>query len=385
MNNYTSRRGFLQSGAASFAAGAFTIVAPETVRGTQASSRISVGLIGCGGRGSFDASVIHRDDARAQVTALCDIFPDRFEPAQATIKVDNPKTFSDYQKLLADPGIDAVVIATPPFEHPRMFEAAAQAKKHIYLEKPTGVDVAGCQRVLAASKKADPSKTIAVGFQARYAPHYVEGYKRLKAGEIGEVATARGGTMMQNLYARRKPYSDPKEDKLRNWQAWRDLSGDFIVEQDCHNLDVLQWFLGDHPVSAIGYGSKKVRRDFDIWDNMSLAYRWPNDLIVNFECNQISTGGFLRAGEDFTGTAGFIALTRTDLTLQKSPKEVVKMKPPREISLDALQNFLDRIVNKDPENAIERAARSTLIGILGREAAYTGREATWKGVIGFEI
>ena len=379
-----SRRNFLNASVGTLAAGAFNIVPAQSVSGTKANSAVSIGIIGAGGRGSLLGQYLQADP-RARVTALADIFPDRFEKSAKTIKIDVPRTFTDFEKLLAAPDIDAVVISTPPFEHPRMFEAAVQAKKHIYLEKPTGVDVAGCKRTLAASKKADPSRSIGVGFQAHYAPHYLEAYKRFKAGEIGQIATARGGTMMFNLYAKKERYPDPKEDKLRNWQLWRDLSGDFIVEQDCHNLDILQWFIGGHPLSAIGYTTRRTRKEADIMDSISLAYLWPDDLLVNFEGNQISTGGFLRAGEEITGTDGCILVTRTDLAVQKSAKDVFKMKPEREITIDCIEHFVSTIVDNKPENVIETAVRSTLIGILGREAAYTRKEATWKGVVGFEI
>ena len=183
-----SRRGFI--GSATAAAGAFSIVAPGAVRGSQANSKISVGLIGSGGRGSYDAKYVHADP-RARVTALCDVFDDRLEESARTIGTQNPKTYKDFEKLLASPDIDAIIIATPPFEHPRMFEAAVEAKKHIYCEKPMGVDFPGVQRALRAARKADKSKTISVGFQQRYGPVYLEAFKRLKNGEIGELGTAR--------------------------------------------------------------------------------------------------------------------------------------------------------------------------------------------------
>src|SRR2546422_386902 len=148
MNQRPSRRGFLSG--ASAAASAFTIVAPQAVRGSQANSQVSVGLIGCGGRGSYDASIVHAD-ARARVTALCDRFPDQFDRSQTIIKVNEAKKYTDFEKLLSADDIDAVFIVTPPFEHPRMLEAAIQAKKHIYCEKPIGVDVEGCRRAIAAS------------------------------------------------------------------------------------------------------------------------------------------------------------------------------------------------------------------------------------------
>ena len=240
-----SRRGFIGSASA---AGAFSIVAPESVRGSQANSKVSVGLIGSGGRGSYDAKYVH-SDPRARVTALCDVFDDRLEQSAKTIGVESPKTYKDFEKLLAAPDIDAVIIATPPFEHPRMFEAAVEAKKHVYCEKPMGVDFPGVQRAMKAGRKADKSKQISVGFQQRYGPVYLEGYKRLKEGQIGELGTARaywiGGPPWDI-----KKYDDPKITKLRNWFAYKDYSGDIIVEQDCHNFDVLHWFLDARPVSG---------------------------------------------------------------------------------------------------------------------------------------
>ncbi|MEN6601032.1 MAG: Gfo/Idh/MocA family oxidoreductase, partial [Bryobacteraceae bacterium] len=245
-----SRRGFFQR---TTAAGAFTIVGVQAVRGTQANSKVTFGLIGTGNRGSYDASIANADP-RAQVTALCDLFDDRIETATQKIKAVNPKVYKDYEKLLAS-DVDAVIIATPPFEHPRMLEAAVQARKHIYCEKPMGVDVAGCKKVIAAGRKADPKKCLTTGYQQRYGPVYLEAYKRIQEGQIGELVNARGYWISNDPF-KRVPYDDPKIDKLRNWFCYRELSGDFIVEQDCHNIDVLHWFLGNRPTRAVGYGGR---------------------------------------------------------------------------------------------------------------------------------
>jgi len=307
MGQETSRRRFLQSGAA-VATGAFTIVSPLSVRGSQANSQVSVGLIGSGNRGSFDSSLVNAD-ARARITALCDKFPDQFEHAQKTIKLENPRTYTDFEKLLAAPDIDAVIIATPPFEHPRMLEAAVQSKKHIYCEKPAGVDVEGCRRVIAAGKKADPAQIIAFGYQQRYGPEYLEAYKRVHSGEIGELANARAYWISNDPFTR-KAYADPAVEKLRNWFCYKDYSGDIIVEQDCHNLDVLHWFLGGLPLRAIGRGNAKVRKSMNILDNLTVIYEWPDGFVVNFEANQLTPRGFSKVGEEFTGTKGTITTSR---------------------------------------------------------------------------
>jgi myo-inositol 2-dehydrogenase / D-chiro-inositol 1-dehydrogenase len=148
MKTETTRRNFLSATAA--AASAFTIVSPQSVRGSQANSQVAVGLIGCGNRGSFDAGIANADP-RAKVMALCDKFPDQFDKSETTIKSSNTRKYTDFEKMLAAPDIDAIFIATPPFEHPRMLEAAIQAKKHTYCEKPIGVDLEGVRRVLAAN------------------------------------------------------------------------------------------------------------------------------------------------------------------------------------------------------------------------------------------
>jgi len=375
----SSRRGFLRSSTGAAAIGAFMIVRPEAVRGSQASSKISVGLIGSGNRGSYDASIVNADP-RARVTALCDLFDDRIETAIQRIKAEQPAIYKDYEKLLAS-DVDAVIIATPPFQHPPMLEAAIQARKHIYCEKPMGVDVEGCKRAIAAGRRADPKKCISVGFQQRYGPVYLEAYRRIQEGQIGELVNARGFWIDRDPF-KRVPYPDPKIEKIRNWFCYRDYSGDFIVEQDCHNLDVLHWFLGGLPVRAVGYAGRKVRTDMDLLDHLSLTFEFPNGIHVNFEANQISPSGFRRVGEEFTGRKGVIATSRERMVHTRGPKDVETFNSKRDITHDALDQFLGRILSGDVENVTERSALSTLIGILGRTALYAGKEATWKQAIG---
>src|SRR5258708_5021762 len=379
MDKPVPRRAFL-SGGLSGSAAAFAIMAPQTAKSSQANWKISVGLVGSGNRGSYDASIVHADP-RARITALCDLFDDRIEKAKQTIKVQNPTVYKDFEKLLASPDIDAVVIATPPFEHPRMLEAAVQAKKHVYCEKPAGVDLAGVQRVIAAGKKCDPKKNITFGFQQRYGPVYLEAYKRLKNGDIGPLVNARAYWIDRDPFTR-VAYSDPKLDHLRNWFCFRDTSGDFIVEQDCHNLDVLHWFLNSHPISAVGSGGRKMRTSMEILDHLTLAYTFPDDMHVNFEANQLSPTGFRHVGEQFTGTKGVLDTSRSRMVHIKGPRNEETVEAKRDITNDAIEAFLEKILDGTVENVAERSAISTLFAILGRTAVYNNREATWKGEFG---
>jgi len=361
---------------------AASLVAPQAVRGSQANSKITVGLIGVGNRGSYDASIVHADP-RAEVTALCDLFDDRIETGSQTIKLTRkPAVYKDFEKLLAS-NLDAVIIATPPYEHPRMLAAAVQARKHIYCEKPMGVDLAGIKQVIAAGRKADPKKCLSVGFQQRYGPVYLEAYKRIQAGEIGMLANARAYWIDMDPFTRR-PYPDAKTERLRNWFCYKELSGDFIVEQDCHNFDVLHWFLGARPIRAVGIGGTKVRTSMEIMDNLSLSYEFPNNINVNFEANQLTPRAFRKVGEEFTGTKGVITTSRNRMVHIKGPRpeqtETIPSK--RDITMDGIEGFLTRIQTGDVENVAERSAISTLFAILGRTAVYRKREATWKGEFG---
>ena len=376
--NSISRRELIRKGGAA-AATTFTIMAPQAVRGYQANSKISVGLIGCGGRGTYDATIFH-GDKRAQVTALCDLFPDRIESATQALKVEKPDTYKEFEKLLAS-NVDAVLIATPPFEHPRMLEAAIQAKKHVYCEKPAGVDLAGVKRVIAASKKADPKKDVAFGFQQRYGPVYLEAYKRIQEGQIGELVNARGFWIANDPFTR-KPYDDPKIEKLRNWFCYKELSGDIIVEQDCHNFDVLHWFLNARPIRVLGMSGRKVRTTMDIVDHLSLTFEFPNGIHVNYEANQITPRGLSHIGEEFTGTKGSIETSRARMIHHKGLTQADTIKSPRDITMDGIEAFLTRVETGKVENVAARSGISTLFAILGRTAMYRQGEAVWQKEFG---
>ncbi len=367
-------------------AGAFTIVGAQAVRGTQANSKVSVGLIGVGNRGTYDATFVN-SDPRARITALCDIFEEKIGVGAQKIKTEKPDAFQDFEKLLAS-NVDAVIIATPVFEHPRMLEAAVQSRKHVYCEKPAGADVAGCKRVIAVGRKADPKKCISFGFQQRYGPVYIEGYNRLKSGLIGDLQyvqgywySASGGGGGAPARTQEWPANPTFEFKIRNWYRFRDLCGDFIVEQDCHNFDVLHWFLEGVPERACGYGGRKLNRPGDTLDHLSLTFEWPNGLHVNYQAGTLMPAPGM-VGEGFGGAKGSILTSRQRMARYEGPKEVEVIKSTRDITYDGLEAWIGRIVSGQVENVAERSALSTLIAILGRTALYERREATWKGDIG---
>jgi myo-inositol 2-dehydrogenase/D-chiro-inositol 1-dehydrogenase len=367
------------AGVASLAPASLTFLTPTTAFGTAANSAVTVGVIGPGRRGAYDAAIIAKNPA-ARVVALADLYDDMIAEAKQKIPVPNPRVYQDYRALLAS-DVDAVMIATPPYKHPEQFEVAVQAKKHIFLEKPTGVDVAGCQRVMAAARKADPSKDIAVGFQQRYGPGYNEAYRRLKEGKVGEIKMARACWLVGDLPRRTGNFS-PEEEKIRNWLFYREYSGDIIVEQNVHSLDVVNWYLGTHPLRAIGWGGRLVRTDIgNIQDHFSVIYEYPGGIMLSHAANQFSKGLFGRVTEEFICTNGAIETSRRKVTIYDATEASWTMEAKVEISVNMLDQFIARIQSGKVENVGVSAAQSTLTGILGRTAIYENREVKWEEVL----
>ncbi|MDQ6699981.1 MAG: Gfo/Idh/MocA family oxidoreductase [Acidobacteriota bacterium] len=370
MPDVTSRRDFL---ARTGATGA-TILAPQIVRGAQANSALSVGLIGCGRRGTFVTGYFARNEF-AKVAALCDIYDDQIQ--QAAQKFSGARHFKDYKEVLAS-DVDAVYIATPPYLHPEHFEAAVKARKHIFMEKPAGVDPAGCRRVIEAAKRADKTKRITVDYQQRYGTDYRKAYEIVKSGELGPVVAIRASWIGGGLPVREGVAAD--QEKMRNWLFYRERSGDIIVEQNCHNLDVVNWFMGTHPVRAFGYGGRQVRNNIgNIMDNLAATYHFENGVIFSYSANQFSKGGFADVSETFICEKGAINTSRRGYKLYNKekggpPEEVVTK---GDITQEAVDRFIEGARTGQIENAAFTAAESTLTAIMAREAIYSGKETTW--------
>lgn len=388
MSENTTRRDFFK--ASSVAGLGLLIVNPETVRGSQANSALSVGLAGCGRRGTFDAGFFAKNEY-AKVVALCDIYDDQLESAKQ--QFSGARTYKRYEDLLAS-DLDAVILATPPHLRPEQFEAAVEARKHIFMEKPIAVDTAGCRRVLAAAKKADKTKRISVDFQQRYGKDYRTAYQTLKSGQLGEVKMIRASWMAGDLPLRKgHPAS---EEKMRNWLFYRDYSGDIIVEQDCHNLDVANWFMGAHPVKVFGYGGRMLRSTGDIMDSLAVTFQYSNGVVFSYCANQFSTRGYRDIGETFICEKGAIETSRQgyrwynkivdeslppkgykDPTPEEAPLEVATK---YDITIDAVNEFVDGARTGKIENAAFAAVEAMYTAIMAREAIYSGKEMTWEKI-----
>lgn len=376
MESESSRRKFVSAVPA--AAATFLIVKPEQVRGSQANSSLTVGLIGAGRRGTHVGGLFVKND-NAKMVSICDIYDDQLKAALP--KFPGAKTFKDYRELLAS-DVDAVYIATPPYLHPEHFEAAVNARKHIFMEKPAGVDAAGCKKVMAAAKRADKTKRISVDYQQRYGVDYNAAYQIVKSGQLGPIRAVRAAWIGGGLPVR-KGHAEA-EEKVRNWLFYRELSGDIIVEQNCHNLDVVNWFMGAHPLKASGYGGRAVRKDIgNIMDNLAATFEYPDGTILSYSANQFMTRNFNDVSETFMCDKGAINTSRRGYTLYDSdqrgaaPKVVQSESSKADITKDAVDQFIEGARTGKIENAGIYAAESTLTAILAREAIYKKREMTW--------
>jgi predicted dehydrogenase len=360
------------------AGGGLFLAKSRTAFGAKANSQVALGIIGTGGRGRY-VGTIFANDPRVRVVGLCDIYHDQIDRAKTEIPgAERAPAFKNYQDLLARTDLDAVLIATPVFLHPEHFEAAVEARKHIYCEKPAGADVAGVKRMVSAAKRVDTSKVIQFGFQQRFSPEYLAALDVLRSGQLGELLLMRSDWMLGGaaLRAFQSPYPI-EEQRIRHWSAFRETSGDFIVEQDCHGLDVLNWFAQAHPMKATGAGGRKKRAYGDNLDHLNVTFEYPGGLRGFLAATQLAVKRYWDVKEQFFGTEGILETERQYYKWHRAENSDVVAKSKREITIDAVEAFVSDILAGKPRNMAFDAADSTLTSLLGRMAIETGREVTW--------
>ena len=371
MQNVT-RRNLFQSAA---------LLPLRAVRGSAANSAVTVGLIGAGGRGSFDAGLLVKDP-NAQLVAVCDVFDEKIAAAKAKPAFKDALPYKNLDDLLAS-DVDAVIIATPVYLHPEHFEAAVKAGKHIYIEKPAGLDAAGCRRVIRAADSANRKLNITFGFQQRYAPVYQSAKKLLDSGSLGSIRMAHAhwikGAIPENARVLPKPAT--KEAKIREWHVWKDTFGDIIVETYVHGIDVLNWFIGGHPTRAFGCGGRTVEKRGDIMDHCDVTFDYAGNVQAMLTGSQIAPNWYRSVNEQFFCAKGVIETAREYWTHYRGKNEAVTEKSPREITIDSLETFIRNIKGGTPRNTAVESAESTLTAIMGRMAMDAGRAVTWEEVM----
>ncbi len=391
------------------AAAGITILKPSVVFGTQANSAVRLGLLGCGGRGT-NVMGSFLENTGAVLTAIGDMFPDNLEAGRKELDavsaklgkpaVDAAHLFKGpkaYEALFASKDVDAVYIATPPCFHPMHGEAALAAGKHVYLEKPVGVDVPGAKKVMALGEMAKARKlSLAVGFQIRHASAYVELAKRIHEGQIGQPVSGAIHYFASAIKRPDWPNATPAERRLRNWVHDKALSGDIIVEQNVHIIDVTNWFLSGHPVKAVGSGGRAGARTRATPGATSTASSPTPATSTSASPRRSSRAQWGGVAMQYYGTKGW-AEAHYDAPVRLSAEtnwEYPGLGKPQatdaavavtgkfsgaldDADPNKQKSFIESITSGNLLNEAQQGAESALAGMLGRMAAYTGKEVTW--------
>ncbi len=388
-----SRRSFLgRSALAGAGASTFLIVKPEQVRGVG-PERLKVGLVGCGGRGSQGAVDLLTGNPNAELVAMGDLFEDKLERSFFIMQRDKryPKVkdrikvppdrhftgFDAYKKVIAT-DVDIVMLCTPPVYRPLHFEAAVQARKHVFAEKPIATDAVGVRRFLAAARQAQQLKlTVMSGAQGRSTPARIQAVERIRKGDIGEILATYAFYIVDNPIIKeksRKPNWADMEWQHRNWYSFVWINGDPFVEQHFHNIDFVNWVMGTHPASVVASGGCAWRpREApygNTYDHLTAEFIYPNGVHLSSHWRQYPPGTLHRKiVELIVGTKGKSEHVELGGPGQ-DPKELEHI------------SMVKSILGEGPyvNHGIE-VAESTLTCIMGREAAYSGLELTWDQIM----
>ena len=379
------------------AAGSTAAVASATLgmRGVHADNpsgeTLKVGLIGAGGRGrGAIVQTLSVPGSNVKLTAIADAFKGGIDGTMRALnemqdKVDCPEDrrydgLDGYKRVID--ASDLVILATPPGFRPFHFDAAVQAGKHVFMEKPVCVDSYGARRVLEAARQADEKKLkVVVGLQRRYQTNYREALTKVREGMIGDII---GGQVYWNgsgiWFRDREPNQTEMQYQVNNWYHFNWLCGDHICEQHVHNIDIANWFLDSVPISAYGVGGRQQRvpgQSSEIYDHHAVNFAYPGGVRIASQCKQFP-GGENHVEEHFQGTKGMLSLHPghakiTDLSGQELWKFSGENPDPYQVEHDELHAA---IRNDTPKNDAYYGASSSFSSVLGRLATYSGK--TWK-------
>lgn len=376
---------------------------PELLDQAPDGKELKAGLIGCGGRGTGAAINFLDAGLNLKITALGDVFQDKMDSCREKLKAERDVEVADencfigfdsYEKVI-DSGVDVVLLCTPPHFRPTHVEAAVNARKHIFMEKPIAVDPVGVRSVMGSAKKAEAAGLSMVsGTVRRVQKDYMETQRLVANGEIGEITGANiirnGGALW---YRNRNPKWSDMEYMLRNWVNFCWLSGDHITEQFIHEIDVMNWHVGKIPVKAIGWGGRQRRVTGDQYDFFSIEYVYDNGMRTHCAARQIN-GCTNRKVEQINGTKGYADAGGTIYDLKGN--ELWKYPYPKEgdtnsewkVTNPFVQehiNLVTSIRTGKPLSDAEAQINSTLITIMGRISAYTGKEVSWEEMLNSDL
>ncbi len=379
-----SRRDFIRTSAVT---GVAAILAGKSVVFAKSAKRkFRVALIGCGNRGQealqncIDACKFLEQEI--EVISLADWFKTKIDKVAEKYSVPESKCFvgADAYKKLLETDADIVLMATPPIFRPVHFEAAINAGKHVFIEKPIAVDPPGARRVIETGELAK-KKGLAVlaGTQRRHQTKYRRNQYAVERGAIGDI---KGGCVWwvggRLWYKTRNEGETDADYMIRNWLNFVEMSGDHIVEQHLHNLDVANWFIGQHPIRALGFGGRAHRKTGNQYDFFSVQYDYTNELYIHSMCRQVK-GCYVRVSEHFIGTKGSV-WGGGALKAKKKVKKIPEFPEHEGPYVQEHIDMLNSILKDKPINETRNVAESTLAAIMGRISAYTGNMVRWSDV-----
>lgn len=400
------RRDFISGSAAS----GIMILSSRTAFSYEANSAVAIGLLGCGSRGTAVATSFAKNTS-ARIVALADLFPDQlaagkahFDQVNASLNVpaiDPSLMFRGshaFEELAASKAVDSIQISTPPWFHVPHLEAVVAAGKHVYCEKPLGVDVAQAKHALEIGKRAQGRLSLDVGFQVRSAPPIAEVVRRIHAGDLGKIVCVSAHYNAPNAVSHTGTNWSADEFRLRNWLWDRVLSGDILVEQNIHVIDLCNWMLGAHPVKATATGGRNATtHQGDTWDNYQVIYTYPNNIHVSFSSTQWGANGFFDVTERVFGEKGIAEAPYSgpvriigENAWEWKPDTTSSSAAPATFAAngaftdnlefadrDKDRAFIESITSGQFHNQAADGVDTALSCMLGRMAGQLGREVTW--------
>jgi len=401
------RREFIGGSAAS----GILLLSSRTAFSYQANSAVRIGLLGCGNRGTTVATSFAKNTA-ARIVALADLFPDQlaagrahFDALNASLgipAIDPSLMFRGshaFEELAASKEVDSIQISTPPWFHVQHLDAVVAAGKHAYCEKPMGVDVAQAKQALEIGKRAQGRLSLDVGFQVRSAPPIAEVVRRIHAGDLGRLVCVSAHYNAPNAVSHSGANWSADEFRLRNWLWDRVLSGDILVEQNIHVIDLCNWILGSHPVKATATGGRNaVTHAGDTWDNYQVIYTYPKDVHVSFSSTQWGNNGFFDVTERVFGEKGIaeapysgpVRIIGDNAWEWKAEGGTTTSAPGTFAANGAFTDnlefadrekdraFIESITSGQFHNQAADGVQSALSAMLGRMAGQSAHEVTWE-------
>lgn len=403
VNGPRSRRHFLKTSTAATLGG--MMAAPSILRGQEdgisPGELLKVGLIGCGGRGTGAANQALKADRAVQLTAMGDAFADRLEGSLNSlagaqpdkVKVDKGNRFVglDAYKKVIESGVDVIILATPPGFRPQHMKAAVEARKHVFSEKPMAVDAPGVRSVLDSARLAKKNGTALVaGFCWRYNPAERQIMERIHQGDIGDMRALYTCYNTGFLWSKpRQPDWTDLENQLKNWLYYTWLSGDHITEQAVHSLDKMSWAMKDQaPLRCYAHGGRQVRTEPQfghIFDHFGVVYEYPGD-VKGFHFSRQQAGCFNDNSDHFMGSKASAYIKAFGPMHITGPNEwMLRSRRGLEDMYQVEHNEMYRSIRQgEPINDGEWMAQSTLLALMGRMAAYTGKMITYEEALNSE-